>query len=193
MNVVILSSHVLSGIAEQLLEGRPQLAYRKDTDGFNPLHRATIENNIDLVKILLEYDPNLAYTKNESSGNTSFILAAHLGYVPIAKEIMGTCPNSVFIADKNGDNALHHAICFEKPDVFNYILGVPKLRMLINQANNQGITPLFFAADKCDPKLLHSLLSLEGQDYTAVNVFASHALNVVYGKKALWKTLQWVG
>ncbi|XP_078150895.1 protein ACCELERATED CELL DEATH 6-like [Carex rostrata] len=138
-----------------------------------------------------EYDPNLAYIKHEPSGNTPFITAVAEGYLPIAKEIMSTCLDSVYTPDKNGLNALHTAIFFENPHLVDYILITTQLHRLINQAKNNGDLPLHEAACKCDPKILRSLLTHAGQDYTAVNVYNNHAVNEVYAKTSLWKTLKW--
>ncbi|XP_078150788.1 protein ACCELERATED CELL DEATH 6-like isoform X2 [Carex rostrata] len=179
------------GILKQLLVGQSQLAYHKDKDGYNPMHRAVLENKLMLVKILLEYDPNLAYIKNESNGYTPFILAVHKGYLPIAEEIMSTCPDSVYTPEKYGFNALHEAIYFEQPHLVDYILSTPQLHRFINQANNYGELPLHSAARKCDPKILRSLLTHAGQDYTALNVSNDLALDLVYEQTALWKTLKW--
>ncbi|KAF3338821.1 Ankyrin repeat-containing protein [Carex littledalei] len=43
----------------------------------------------------------------------------------------------------------------------------------------------------CDPKLLRSLMTHTGQDYTARNVDGCHALSIVYGQTSLWNTLKW--
>lgn len=67
---------------------------------------AILENNTELVKIFLEYDHNLAYNKHEPT-KLSFTVAVQKAYMSIAKEIMSTCPDSVYTLNKNGDNALH--------------------------------------------------------------------------------------
>ncbi|XP_078150897.1 protein ACCELERATED CELL DEATH 6-like [Carex rostrata] len=171
------------GILKQLLVGQSQLAYHKDKDGVNPMNRAVLENKLMSVKIFLEYDPNLAYIEHEPTGKTPFLTAVSEGYLPIVKEIMSTCPDSVYTPDKNGNNALHYAIYYEKPHLIDYILSTPQIHRFINQPNNSGNLPLHEAAQKCDPKILHSLLTHAGQDYTAVGL--------VYGQKTLWKTLKW--
>ena len=180
------------GIVKQLLERRPHLAWRKTKHGTNPVERAVLDNNLDLVKIFLEFNDNLAYMKNEPKGNTLFLIAVQKGHLSIAKEIINTCPDSVYIPNKLGKNALHDAIYYEKPDIVDYILRTPQLHRLMNQADNNGELPLFAAANKCDPKLLRSLITHTGQDHTARNVDACHALRIVYGKKSLWNTLKWV-
>ncbi|XP_078150827.1 ankyrin repeat-containing protein At2g01680-like [Carex rostrata] len=113
------------------------------------------------------------------------------GFLSIAKEIMNTCPDSIYTPDKLGHSALHLAIFLENPNSVDYILSTPQLHRLINQAENSGVHPLHSAAFKCDPKLLRSLLTQAGQDYTAVNNQANTALNKVIQQTDLWKTLKW--
>ncbi|XP_078150748.1 uncharacterized protein LOC144546090 [Carex rostrata] len=178
-----------ASIVKQMLKKRPQLAYHKETSGRNPLHGAIFQNNLELVKLFLEYDPNLAYIKTERL--TPFIIAVQKGFVSIAKEIMSVCPDSIYALDINGDNALMHAINFEKLDSFDYILKTSQVHRQINQANNNGMRPLHRAAMQCDPKLVRSLLAHKGQDYTAVDKSASTAVNTVYHQHEFWKTLKW--
>ncbi|XP_078151168.1 protein ACCELERATED CELL DEATH 6-like [Carex rostrata] len=104
---------------------------------------------------------------------------------------MNTCPDSIYTPIGTGDSALHLAIRDEKPDSVNYILSTPQLHRFINQANKNGELPLHSAARKCDPKLLRSLLTQAGQDYTAINLGNSTAIGLVYLQTTLWKTLKW--
>jgi Domain of unknown function/Ankyrin repeats (3 copies) len=182
----------ITGIVMQLLKGRPQLAYCKEENGDTPLQRAITYNNLDIVKIFLEHNPNLAYIKNGNTDETPFSMAAQLGSIPIIEEIMSTCPDSAYTPDKKGYNPLHLAVQIEQSDFIEYTLKMPQLHRLINQATNGGSLPLHHAADKCEPRLLRSLLSHQGQDYTAVNVNNSNAVNIVKGQTALMKTLRWV-
>lgn len=176
----------------QLLVGRQQLAYSKDTLGVTPLQAAVIHNNLKLVKILLIYDPNLAYIKGGTDGNTPFMSAVQIGFVSIAEAIMRASPDSVYTPNKNGFNALHEAIRYEHQDIINFILRMPQLRRLINLADNQGNLPLHHAAARCKPKFLRSLLAHARQDYTAVDADSKTAVNIVYGQTDLLKTLKWV-
>ena len=176
----------------QLLRGRPQLVYSKGLDGDHPLERAVFHNNLELVKIFLEYDPNLAYIKNEKTQNTPFITAAQIGLLSIAEEIMRACPDSVYTPNKNGHSALQEAIGYEQLEFVDYIIKTPQLHRLINQATDNGSLPLHNAARMCNPKLLRSLLSHAGQYYTAVNVARENAVSIVHAKTDLLKTLKWV-
>lgn len=159
----------LSGIVIRMLEDRPALAYRKGVEGTTILEVAVLLQDHNLLKILLEFDPKLAYITNEKTGSTAFFWAARLGCVSIAEEIRSVCPDSIYIPDKDGNSILHEAVNNEQLDFIDYIVRTPQLQGLINQANNVGNLPLHEAADKCNPKLLHLLLSHPQQDHSAVN------------------------
>ena len=134
----ILWWHVFSGVIKLLLSSQPQLAYIKDKNGFTPVQTAVLENNLELVKIFLEFDLNLAYIKNEQTEHSLFIMAAREGFVSIALEIMNYSPDSVYTPCKDGYSALHHAIVCGNQDFINYILSTPRLHRFVNQATDQG-------------------------------------------------------
>jgi len=103
--------------------------------------RAVLDNKLMSVKIFLEYDPNLAYIKHEPTGQTPFISAVSNGFVLIAKEIMNTCPDSVYTPSNVGDNALHFAIFQEKPDLVDYILSTPSFIGLLTKQTTMATFP----------------------------------------------------
>ncbi|KAF3341470.1 Ankyrin repeat-containing protein [Carex littledalei] len=181
------------GIVKMLLAERPKLAECQDAMGMTPLQRAINHNNLEMVDILLNSNPKLAYIRNEKTTDTPFIMAAKTGFVPIAEVIMRICPDSAYTPNEDGHSALHVAIKNEKSDFVNYILREPLLQRLINQADNTGSLPLHHAADMCDPKLIRSLLTdeIDRHDQTAVNVGSYTAVHNVTVQTALSKTLKW--
>jgi ankyrin repeat protein len=184
----------LSGIIKQLLEveGAQKQTYQGDRLlGVASLGSAVRNGNLEIVKMLLEHDPDLVYIRTKG-GSNAFSVAAHKGFVSIAQEIIRVCPDSAYATDITGANALHAAILNEHTDFVNYILATPKLHRLIHQADNDGDLPLHAAARSCNPKLLHSLLNYQRQDYTAFNINNFNAVDFVYGRTNLFKTLKWV-
>ncbi|KAJ3686504.1 hypothetical protein LUZ61_015668 [Rhynchospora tenuis] len=178
-------------MVEQLLKARPELGNQVEETGFTPLAFAVLNNNIDIVKIFLEHDPNLAYIKCERQGFTPFLVAAEDGFVPIAKELISSCPDSAYITDEERSNALHRAVLKEQLVFVDFILRTPQLHRFVNQANIHGDLPLHHAAALCNPKILRSLLSHKGQDYTATSGRNFNALDYVVGKESLMKTIKW--
>jgi ankyrin repeat protein len=179
-----------------LLKGRPEQAHRIDANyGHAPLGSAVTNGNLEIVKIFLEHDPNLAHIGSKENNNMGhpFLVAACCGLVSMAKEIIRACPDSAYVSTTDiGSNALHVAIYNDKPCFVDYILQTPQLHRLINQADFQGNLPLHRAADYCNPTLLRPLLNYKRQDYTAVNVWNKNAVEITTSRTKLIKTLKWV-
>ncbi|KAJ1692480.1 hypothetical protein LUZ63_009178 [Rhynchospora breviuscula] len=179
-------------ITELLLKKRPNLARRPAKDGTRPLEFAVANNDLGIVKKLLEYVPDVAYLGNTVMGRTPFLVAAINGFVPIAEEIISACPDSAYTTSKkSSENGLHEAIKHERQNFVDFILRTPQLHRLINQVDNDGNLPIHSAAAECNPDILRSLLSHKEQDYSALNVKGFHAVDKISGQKKLWKTLKW--
>ncbi|KAJ3691414.1 hypothetical protein LUZ61_020578 [Rhynchospora tenuis] len=179
-------------ITELLLEKRSKLASHASKDGSTPLGFSVANNNLKIVKILLKHDPNLAYLENTVTGRTPFLVAAIYGFVPIAEEIISACPDSAYTTSKKlSENGLHEAINHEQQNFVDFILRTPQLHRLINQVDKNGNLPIHSAAAQCNPDILRPLLSHKEQDYSALNVKSFHAVDMVFGRKKLWKTLKW--
>ncbi|KAJ3686505.1 hypothetical protein LUZ61_015669 [Rhynchospora tenuis] len=182
----------MSDIVEQLLKARPEIGNQVAEYGFAPLACAVSNNNIDIVKIFLEHDPNLAYIKNGATGDTPFLVAAERGFVPVAKELVSACPDSAYITNEESSaNALHEAVNNEQLVFVDFILRTPQLHRLINQVDIDGDLALHYAARLCNPEILCSLLSHKGQDYTANSGRNINAVDSVMGQDNLMKTIKW--
>ncbi|KAJ1695249.1 hypothetical protein LUZ63_011947 [Rhynchospora breviuscula] len=177
-------------ITKQLLKGRPALAYYVAENNSTPLHIAVINNDLEIIKILLEHDANMPYTMDERVPGP-FLVAAFQGCVEAAEMIISACPDSAYATNKVSANALHIAIEKERQEFVDFILRTPHLHRLINQPNQNGELPLLHAAKLCDPEILRSLLSHKGQDYTAVNLQGLNAVDVTFGQDQKLKTLKW--
>ncbi|KAJ3686179.1 hypothetical protein LUZ61_015343 [Rhynchospora tenuis] len=184
-----------SAIFEKLLRERPELAHRTSEEGLTPLTACMTEHNT--IKILLEYDPFLAYVKNRGDpeaygGFSPFLVAAQLGLVPVAQEIITACPDSAYLTDeKTKENALHIAIRYNQKEFVNFILNTRLLHRLINQVDHKGQLPLHIAAKMCNPEILRCLIAHERQDSTAINAKCHSAVDIVCERKKLWSTLKW--
>ncbi|KAJ1695546.1 hypothetical protein LUZ63_012244 [Rhynchospora breviuscula] len=190
LHTAVAAGH--TDIIEKLLKGRPKLSHHIDEDGYTPLQCAVSNNSLEIVKIFLGHDPNLAYVKSGEQGDTPFLVAALYGFVPIAKEILKTCPDSAYITDDESQNALHIAINSEKLQFVDFILSTPQLHRLINQHDADGNLPLHSAAISCNSQILRSLLNHEGQDYTARTAIGNNAVDTVMAaENDFMKTLKW--
>ncbi|KAJ4755958.1 ankyrin repeat family protein [Rhynchospora pubera] len=174
-------------ITKQLLRGRPALACHVAN---TTLNIAVTNNDLEAIKILLEHDPNMPYVMNEGIARPIHI-AAVLGFVDAAKMIISACPDSAYVTNPHSLNALHLAVVHERQEFVDFILRTPQLHRLINQPTKEGDLPLHLAAKSCSPEILRSLLSHKGQDYTAVNLQNSNAVDVTFRQDHKLKTLKW--
>ena len=78
----------------------------RDED-YTPLHWAVYEDNVDMVKFLLDHDANIEEITNDN-GSTALHLAAHKGYQLPMKVLLENGAN-VNAKDKSGKTPLHEA------------------------------------------------------------------------------------
>lgn len=79
----------------------------QDEDNYTALHYAVICNQIEIIKIILEYNPNINLQDN--LGNTALHYAAACGYTSIVELLLQYDPNCINLCDQNQWTALHYA------------------------------------------------------------------------------------
>ncbi|XP_073116087.1 uncharacterized protein [Elaeis guineensis] len=141
-----------------------------------------------MVQLFLRFDPSVAYLVN--NGGSAFHYAARLGHLRIAEELIRRCPDSAFVVDSDGRNALHVAIVEEQVDFVRYILKTPALHGLLNQPDRNKDTPLHLPAERCNPEILRAMLAHESVDRAALSDNRS-ALDTFFRKVEPAKTLKW--
>ncbi|XLR40943.1 hypothetical protein S83_025603 [Arachis hypogaea] len=80
----------------------------KARNGFDALHIAAKQGDLDIVKILMEAHPELSMTVDQSN-TTALHTAATQGYVEIVKLLLEAGKGLATIAKSNGKTALHSA------------------------------------------------------------------------------------
>nr|WP_064591284.1 ankyrin repeat domain-containing protein [Orientia tsutsugamushi] len=113
----------------------------QDEDNYTALHYAAICNQIEIIKIILEYNPNINLQDN--LGNTALHYAAACGYISIIELLLQYDPNCINLCDQNKWTALHYATAN------GYIESI-KLLLQYNSdsslQNNLGNTALHYIA-----------------------------------------------
>uniref|UniRef100_A0A6I9QLN9 Ankyrin repeat-containing protein At5g02620-like n=1 Tax=Elaeis guineensis var. tenera TaxID=51953 RepID=A0A6I9QLN9_ELAGV len=177
-----------SGIVETWLRLRPELAGAEDHHGTVAFIHAVVGNKLEMVQLFLKFDPSVAYLVN--NGGSAFHYAARLGHLRIAEELIRRCPDSAFVVDCDGRNALHVAIVEEQVDFVRYILKTPALHGLLNQPDRNKDTPLHLAAERCNPEILRAMWAHESVDRAALSGNRS-ALDTFFREVEPAKTLKW--
>ncbi|KAM6224350.1 ankyrin repeat domain-containing protein 55 [Rhynchocyon petersi] len=153
-----------------------------DGEGCTPLMHAVSGRQVDTVKLLLKMGANI--NMQDAYGRTSLCLATYLGWLEGCVSLLrnGAKHN---IPDKNGRLPLHAATA--EPDVrlLTVLLQQSNLSE-INHQDNEGMTPLHWAAFHNQPQHTQILLK-KGADPTLVDKDFKTALHwaVQSGNKIL--------
>ncbi|KAI3907603.1 hypothetical protein MKW98_016247 [Papaver atlanticum] len=164
---------VMSGdieFATKILSMRPDLALKQDSNGFTPLHLASVRRSLPMVSLLLENKPAGATTVQDQDGRTPLHLAAMKNRVDIMKLLLEEgLPEAIHLKNhNNGETILH---CCVKSDS-----SIKTLELLVNQVahaplseenpnpisvsstDNSGNTILHLAAKMGNMKITNYLL-----------------------------------
>ncbi|XP_060617486.2 ankyrin repeat domain-containing protein 55 [Anolis sagrei] len=135
-----------------------------DSDGCTPLMHAVSGRQLDTVKLLLKMGANI--NTQDACGRTSLTLATYLGWLEGCVTLLrnGARQN---IPDKNGRLPLHAATADPYVRLLSVLLQQSDLTE-INHQDNEGMTPLHWAAFHNRPQHVQTLLH-KGADPTLVD------------------------
>ncbi|CAN4119994.1 unnamed protein product [Withania somnifera] len=135
----------------------------KARNGFDALHIASKQGDLDVVKVLMEAHPQLAMTVDVVN-TTALHTAANQGHIEIVNYLLEEQSSLATIAKSNGKTALHSSARNGHLQVLKALLGKePGIAM---RMDNKGQTALHMAAKgqnveiveelfKADPSLVH--------------------------------------
>ncbi|XP_054824812.1 ankyrin repeat-containing protein At5g02620-like [Prosopis cineraria] len=150
-------AHIGDGIEETLIRATN---YKKDT----ALHEAIRYNHKEIVDFLIKEDPHLPYFAN-SNGETPLYIATERVYEKIIDTLLEN-NNSPNHSGPNGRTALHAAIIHHekitKGTLEKLILKIPSM---VNEADDDGWSPLHLAVIFESPELIEMLLKHGGTAY----------------------------
>ena len=106
----------------------------------SPLIYATINENIEIVRLLLAYAPNEQNYVNlaDYHGSTALTIAAEFGYTDIV-ELLLMAGAKINVQDDDGDSALHVAAFKGHSEIVTLLL---QHGASVNLRNNNGLTPI---------------------------------------------------
>ncbi|KAL2779695.1 ankyrin repeat domain-containing protein 55 [Daubentonia madagascariensis] len=135
-----------------------------DSEGCTPLMHAVSGRQVDTVKLLLKMGANI--NMQDAYGRTSLCLATYLGWLEGCVSLLrnGAKHN---IPDKNGRLPLHAATAEPDMRLLTVLLQQSNLGE-INHQDNEGMTPLHWAAFHNQPQHTQMLLK-KGADPTLVD------------------------
>ncbi|BFG28843.1 hypothetical protein CerSpe_151170 [Prunus speciosa] len=168
------------GIVETMVFKIPGIIREVDELGWTPLHYAALGGNLKATKVLLQLDSDASYILDKS-GLSALHVAAYAGCTKIMEEMIGCRPDTCDLLNDKGQTILHAAVLGEQINVVNYVLKNPTLAGLINEADNDGNTPLHLAARQHNRKIITTLIHDRRVDKTAINEEFSQAVDFFLG------------
>ncbi|ONI17052.1 hypothetical protein PRUPE_3G135200, partial [Prunus persica] len=141
-------------INKKAVEKKPEVC----VNGKSPLHAAILgHRNNELLEIISSMEETFE-SPNDEKGRTPPHCSASIGYLEgIVKELLRHCPDSKELKNFYGENILHVAARCGKDNLVKYFLKKGEFRMLINQKDSNGNTPLHLATMHHHPKVVYRL------------------------------------
>ena len=132
----------------------------KDLKGCNTLHYAVTRGRSRIANMLLDLpSASKLVLDNNNEGNSPLHLGLEMGLCGLRNMIEVIQQNFKNIKDGQGNNFLHLAASGGSANTLSVLLEIPECLKLLNELNNEGITPLHWAAYKGHKHCVEVLLS----------------------------------
>ncbi|KAM7462927.1 hypothetical protein LguiA_031048 [Lonicera macranthoides] len=124
---------------------------------YTPLHEAVRSRHVDVVKMLIEEDPEYSYIPeyNREMQETPLYLAARRGFDELVEVILKKCKSPAY-SGPNGKTALHGAVISNSKRCVVLLLNWKT--DIVKEEDSNGQTPLHFVAHLGYADLVSSLL-----------------------------------
>ncbi|XP_060668664.1 ankyrin repeat-containing protein NPR4 [Ziziphus jujuba] len=140
---LILEEEVLPKVLEKCGHGILEV---RDDFGWLPLHYAAELGHVEIVKLFLTTNINLAYEKDSQEGMSALHIAARKGWIGLLKALVKERPDICELLDKKNRTALHVAVECGKKNATKTLLDMLDFKDLINDQDREGNTCLHLAA-----------------------------------------------
>ncbi|BFG28841.1 hypothetical protein CerSpe_151150 [Prunus speciosa] len=171
------------GVVEILVSKNRHLIKEVDAIGWTPLHYAAFTGNVEATQLLMESDSSASYILDLSEMSALHV-AAYAGHTKVMEELIRYQPDTCDLLNSKGQTVLHSAILGGQGKVVEYILRKPKLTGLINEADEDGNSPLHIAVMYKEVDIISILTADHRVDKAAVNKKFSTAIDIFLGQKS---------
>ncbi|KAF3442510.1 hypothetical protein FNV43_RR16426 [Rhamnella rubrinervis] len=110
---------------------------KKDDFGWLPLHYAACMGNVEIVKLFLTENIDLAYV-GDKEGMSALHIAAREGRISVIRTLVEVCPFVCELLDNRNRTALHVAVESGKKNVVKTLLNMREFRYLIDEKDEDG-------------------------------------------------------
>lgn len=152
-------------------------AKQVDCFGKTALHYAAALDNGEILVKLLPKCRSLVYVFDNDGNSPLHIVAIRGSQFKMVKDILESNPCAAELVDPNGRNALHLAAMNGNKDMLQCLLNWPELKVLIDETDSDGNTPLHHAV-KIHHYRITKVLRKMGADLTVTNKEGHTALDI---------------
>ncbi|PQM34167.1 ankyrin-1-like isoform X2 [Prunus yedoensis var. nudiflora] len=170
-------------VVEILVSKNRGLIKEVDAIGWTPLHYAAFTGNVEATQLLMESDSSASYILDLSEMSALHV-AAYAGHTKVMKELIRYQPDTRDLLNSKAQTVLHSAILGGQGKVVKYILRTPELTELINEADEDGNTPLHIAVMYKKVEIISILKADHRVDKAAVNKKFSKAIDIFLGQNS---------
>ncbi|XP_043705171.1 ankyrin repeat-containing protein At2g01680-like [Telopea speciosissima] len=127
---------------------------RTDSESYSPLHLASADGNLEMVKELLKINSNVCCI-TDSDGRTPLHLAAIKGRIDVMKELIQARPEVIHVRADSGETILHLCVKYNRLESLKLLLlesATSDQEQLLNSKDDDDNTPLHLAAAKKQTK-----------------------------------------
>ncbi|KAK9949236.1 hypothetical protein M0R45_004769 [Rubus argutus] len=167
-------------IVEIMVSKNPEIIGEVDELGWTPLHYAAFNGNVKAITSLIKQNSSVAYVLDKF-GMSALHVAAYAGHIKVMKELIRLRPDTCDLLNHKGQTVLHAAVLADNLLAIRYILKTPELAGLVNEADNDGNTPLHVAVFKQSTSVMKVLARDRKVDKTATNNHHSKAADIFVG------------
>ncbi|CAN6562766.1 unnamed protein product [Malus baccata var. baccata] len=168
------------GIVEMMVSRNPEIIKEVDANGWTPLHYAALTGNVRATRLLMQQDSSISYILDKS-GMSALHVAAYAGRRKVMEVLTQFRPDTCELVNHKGQTVLHAAVLGGQIVTVRYILRTSKFAGLINEADNDGNTPLHLSAIQRKLVVIKALARNPRVDNTAINNQLLKAADIFLG------------
>ncbi|XP_043714875.1 ankyrin-1-like [Telopea speciosissima] len=141
----VIAGH--TSFAIEIANLMPSFTMKLNPDGLCPLHLASANGNLEIVKELLKVENDLCNLKGRER-RTPLHCAAIAGHINVLKELLSTCPFCITHLTLKRETALHLALKNDQVEVFKTLVNLLRYHWqhdLLSDQDHEGNTVLHLA------------------------------------------------